>query len=54
MTSCRLHSYLSGSPSGFPDDGGVWFTQQRLGEVWLLLQNLSGLIHTTAVEEKKK
>lgn len=43
-------SYLSGGPSGLPHDGGVWFSQQRLGKVWLLLQNLTGLVHPTAAE----
>lgn len=45
--------YLSGCSSGLPNDGGVGFTQQRLGKVWLLLQHLPRLIHPTAAERRE-
>ncbi len=48
----HFNNYLSGCSSGFPNDGGVGFTQQRLGKVWLLLQHLTRLIHPTAAERR--
>lgn len=48
-----LQSYLSGCPSGLPNDGGVGLTQQRLSKVRLLLQHLARLIHPTAAERKR-
>lgn len=46
------HSYLSGCSSGLPNDGGVGFTQQRLGKVRLLLQHLARLVYPTTAERR--
>lgn len=45
-----LHTNLSGCASGLPHYGGVWFSQQRLSKVRLLLQHLTRLVHPTAAD----